>query len=579
MEKFKKVLFILSSNEKKKFILVLVLAFMSACVDVVGIFSIVPFMGVVSDPNYVENTEYLQILNNYFVSKGYSYEIFVLFFGTISILLFLTSTLLRMLNFYASSHFTEMKRHFISSKILERFMKSDFYYRKNISNGDAIKTVISEVDIFVGSVVRPFTQMSVHLFLVIIMAGTIFLTYPVAGYGLFLSLFFVYVLAYFFIRDILGQLGEIQVLKNKERYEYGLEALQGYGSLRTISLIEYFASRFNYPSLYYAKSSAKMQILRQIPTYLVEVSLFVGVIVLSLGVFVYGERDENSAYLLQILGFLGLAAMRLRPSVQAVYIGMTSLKYAGPLIENLYHKLKILEDSVSTELLVDTVQKQNVKNFANVVEVTNLCYNFPNSKIKTINSISFEIKQFSFVGIRSKSGKGKSTLLALLCGYLKPNSGEILFNVKLFGSNKQHDLKKNLYLMPQTPFVINGSILENICFGLHSYTPAIIKKASEAIKKSGLFEELSLMSSEPLNLQVGDSGNKLSGGQIKRLMIARALFAEPKILLLDEPTSGLDSDNEKLILKTLMLLKNSITIIIVSHSILPFSICDKTIEL
>lgn len=547
--------------------------------DVVGIFSIVPFMGIVSNPSYVENTKYLQILNDYFVSKGYSYEFFVLFFGSISILLFLISASLRMLNYYASSHFIEMKRHSISCRILERFMRSDFYYRKNISSGDAIKTVISEVDIFVGSVVRPFTQMSVHLFLVILMAGTIYLTYPIAGSGLFLSLFFVYIVAYFFIRDVLGRLGEIQILKNKERYEYGLEALQGYGSLRTISLIEYFASRFNYPTLTYAKTSAKMQILREIPNYLVEVSLFVGVIVLSLGVFFYAEGNENSAYLLQILGFLGLAAMRLRPSVQAIYMGMTSLKYAGPLIENLYHKLKILEDSVSTELLVDSVQNRNVKNLSNIVEVRKLCYNFPNSKNKTIDAISFEIKHFDFVGIRSKSGRGKSTLLALLCGYLKPTSGDILFNVKLFGSDKHYDLKKNVYLMPQNPFVINGTILENICFSSYSHTSAIIKKATEALKKSGLFEELKLISPEPLSLKVGESGNRLSGGQIQRLMIARALFAKPTILLLDEPTSGLDSDNEKLIIETLMSLKNSITIIMVSHNISPFSICDKIIEL
>ncbi len=202
----------------------------------------------------------------------------------------------------------------------------------------------------------------------------------------------------------------------------------------------------------------------------------------------------------------------------------------------------------------------------NIIEIKKLCVSYGSQKV--LENISYGFKKNKVTAVLGSSGCGKTTLLQALNNLLSEEanvkiSGDIRLNGDSIYTMLPEALRKEVGLVFQTPVVFPTSIYKNMSYALsyHALNSRrdLDKAVEEKLKLAGLYEEV--------KDKLKKSAVKLSGGQKQRLCIARALTIEPKVLLLDEPCSALDIDNTLLIEKLLMKLKESISIIIVTHNI------------
>ena len=209
--------------------------------------------------------------------------------------------------------------------------------------------------------------------------------------------------------------------------------------------------------------------------------------------------------------------------------------------------------------------------FDNEIKFHNICLNFENKKI--LKNINLEIKKNSCIGIKGESGSGKSTLLNVLLGLLEPDSGEILIDTKNTNLNNQQWWRK-IGFVHQDSYIFNQNIIKNIVINDDQLDKFELDRVLKNCELNKLKNKL-----DNNDFNLGERGSKISGGERQRVFLARALYKKPKILILDEPTSSLDNENEQKIIDTLLMYKNEITIIIVSHTQKILQICDQIYEM
>ena len=218
--------------------------------------------------------------------------------------------------------------------------------------------------------------------------------------------------------------------------------------------------------------------------------------------------------------------------------------------------------------------KSSKKLTFNNIKVQNLCFTYPNSSKEILSDINIEINKGEIVGLIGATGSGKSTLLNLFCGLIKPTKGKILADENDIFEN-MHEWRSNLTLIPQNGFILDDTIKNNITFG---ETNLNIEKFDKVIKVSQLREFIDSLYLKEDTI-VGEKGTKLSGGQIQRIEIARALYKDAEIIILDEATSALDEKTEKIFLDLFFKILINKTIIIVSHRNSTLKECSKIYNL
>ena len=189
-----------------------------------------------------------------------------------------------------------------------------------------------------------------------------------------------------------------------------------------------------------------------------------------------------------------------------------------------------------------------------------------------MDNIQFSIKKGEKIGIKGPSGSGKSTIVDLLLGLLKPTSGKILFDGKQLDESNIESWQEKIAFVSQNIFLTDESISQNVSF---SDEKQIIKedKINEVLKNVNLLDYVNKLPNG-INSKVGERGSNLSGGQVQRIGIARALFKNKEVIVLDEATNSIDKHNEETILDNLSKI-NGLTLILISHNDHLLKKCDQ----
>ena len=192
-----------------------------------------------------------------------------------------------------------------------------------------------------------------------------------------------------------------------------------------------------------------------------------------------------------------------------------------------------------------------------------------------------KIKKGERIGIIGPTGSGKSTLIDVIMGILKPTSGILKVDDKNIYKNNRKDLLKSWYSnishVPQTIYLSDKTILENIAFGVN-HKNINFEKAEKAAKVANIDKFINKLDLKYYS-KIGEDGTKISGGQRQRIGIARALYKGCSILILDEATSALDNETEKKVMSSIEKLSKEITIIIISHRLSTIQSCDRLISI
>ncbi len=316
----------------------------------------------------------------------------------------------------------------------------------------------------------------------------------------------------------------------------------------------------------------KQGFINSLPRYWFEWITVVGMIILL--IILYYLNNYSVDKIIPIIGLFGAAAFRLVPSIVRIMQTLQKIKFNLPVVEVILDEIKKNKFELSTGYL-KSKDKLLLDNFKKI-QFKNINFKYEENKENIISNISFEIKKNKILGINGKSGSGKTTILNIISGLLRLKSGEIFLDDKLLKYHQEF-LQNNIGYVPQRIFLFDDTIKNNIAFGEKDLF-IDDNKVLDLIKNVQL-NDLIKDSSKGLDTNIGEFGDKLSGGQIQRIGLARALYLSPKILILDESTNALDEATENKIFEYLLKIKINMAIVLVSHRKSILKNCDTILDI
>ena len=363
------------------------------------------------------------------------------------------------------------------------------------------------------------------------------------------------------ISRFLSRTGRNDTLQSQKVIAVIREAIYSYPESKIKKLSYYFYKKSLESSKRLAKVRVNGALQKFIPSILIESIMLISIVIYTF----YLVKVGKSNLIPEALTILAVALSRLYPVFSQINYALTRLKFGVNALDRVLNDLKIYGLNHSIYYSLKDKYKENdysdLQDF-NEIALENISYGYEENK-NNIENISLLIKKNTITLIKGESGKGKSTLIKLIAGILKPKSGKILINGK---ENKIYENKNWFQIISyvqQDPFILDGSILENICIGVPK--KSINKDLLNYSIKISQLEDVISQCKGGINFYVGENGDLLSGGQKQRLVLARFLYYNSKILIMDEPTSSLDSDMARSFFELLKLLKQEITIIMISH--------------
>lgn len=286
------------------------------------------------------------------------------------------------------------------------------------------------------------------------------------------------------------------------------------------------------------------------------------------------------AFQVLCLGFTGFLALRGTTTVGDITLYQTYFSTIVNQISSFINLLPIISkglesvNSVGEVLLAGDIEdnrgKTKVKSVRGEFEFRDLSFAY-DEKTPVLRGLNLHVRQGETIALVGESGAGKSTILNLVIGFNKADSGQLLVDGRDITTINLHSYRKHLAVVPQTSILFSGTIRENITYGMNHVSE---EKLNEIIEAANLKEFVDGLP-DGLDTQVGEHGGRLSGGQRQRLSIARALIRDPKIIVLDEATSALDSISEAEIQKAIENLTKGRTTFVVAHRLSTIKGADR----
>lgn len=572
MEVFKKALGLLSEDERRRLGFVFLMTLFMAIFEVAGIASVLPFLSMLANPEAIGTNRFLGWVYNVF---GFTTErSFLIALGTTAFVLQLVAAGVRAYGQFVVTRFAQMRRHSISARLLEAYLRQPYEFFLNRHSGDLGKSILSEVDQAINSVLQPMANMIAQGFTLVLVAALLLLVNPYVAIGTVATLGAVYAAIFIVVRRAITRMGVRRVAANKERFELTGEALGGIKDLKLLGREKSYLTRFEEPSRTMAELVAANLVLAQVPKYAVEAVAFGGILLLSLILMLTSESGgSNLGTIVPLLGVYGFAIYRLLPAVQAVYQALTQFRFGSAAIDSLHADLKIREGK--QELLTEAATPLP---FNDRIVLEDLRYTYPGSDGVGVHGIDLQVTKGTTIGIVGTTGAGKTTLVDLLLGLLHPHSGRLAIDGTDVTLDNLRAWQANIGYVPQNVFLSDTSIAGNIAFGIPKEQIDVdrVKTCAEMARLAN-FVETELP--EGYETAVGERGVRLSGGQIQRIGIARALYHDPELIVFDEATSALDNVTEREVMAAMNTLMGTKTVVMIAHRLSTVRKCDQIVVL
>ena len=569
MQTLKKLLFLLTPHERKYSYLLLVMIIIMALLDMIGVASILPFMAVLSNPGLIETNiilnTMLQALRIFGVEND---QQFIFALGILVFILLISSLAFKAITTYALVRFSQMREHSIGKRLVEGYLHQPYSWFLSRHSAELGKTILSEVQQVVGSGLRPMFDLiakgmvSFALIVLLIVADP--------KLTLIVSLFLggAYAFIFYFIKKYLKRIADERLKSNQLRFEIVSEAFNAVKEVKIGGLEQTYIKNFTYPSQIFAKTHAAVQVIGQLPKFILEAIAFGGILLIILYIMAQTGGFNNA---LPIVSLYVFAGYRLLPSLQQIYVAVTQLTFIRPALDKLYEEFKNLKKYNDNEDL-DTLSLNKS------IILNNISYNYPNSSRTALKDVSLSIPAKFTVGIVGTTGCGKTTTVDIILGLLEPQKGVLEVDGKIITKKNSRSWQRSIGYVPQSIYLSDNTVATNIAFGVDpkDIDQVAVEKASKiANLHNFVIGELP----EQYQTIVGERGVRLSGGQRQRIGIARALYHNPEVLILDEATSALDSQTEKAVMEAVNNLSKNITIILIAHRLSTVKNCDIIFKL
>ncbi len=562
----KKIWYILSSKNKIKSFIFLFLSLVSVIFETASLGMIVPIISTMTgsqNDSFLFFSEFVNLFTKNWEINSISFLMIFL------LAIFVAKNIFLLFFSWWTANFVNKVEINLTKKLFRSYINQPYLFFVNISTTDIVRNIVVEVGNFrktidnILSIIVEFTLLLGILFLLLSvdLINTITILLPI--------IIFVF-LYYLLSKRITLELGQERLKHSNKHMKYVTESI---GAIKEIILYEvknYFQTKQLKEKISVGNVYRNYIVLNSLPRIILEL-----LIITIISIIIIKNSNDDLKNLIPTLSLFALCAIRLLPSTTKIVTVIQGIKYKSPVVHKMYELIKSSEN-YSKELL--EIDKNLLSNNydKNKYVLNNVNFKYLNSNKKIINNLTISLEKGKFYGLIGASGNGKTTFVNLLLGLLKPNNGTInLDGIDI--SKHKIDWKSKVGYVPQNIFLLDESIINNVAFGVEEEKIDInkVKKSIEAVQLTEFVNNLE----NGYESIVGEKGSKISGGQVQRLGIARALYNDPNVLILDESTNNLDIDVENRILNDLKKLKNTKTIIFITHRENPLIYCDEIYEI
>jgi ATP-binding cassette subfamily B protein len=553
-------------NRRTQYILLLLLMLISVFAEVLSLGAVVPFLGILVEPEQVFNhsllTEYMQYFN--IVSA----DQLVLPVTIIFVILAIVAGIIRLLLLWFSTRLAFVSGADISLKVYKRTLYQPYHVHIARNTSDIVSGIVNRVNGVVFWVILPILTLVSSAVLMVAIIATLIIIDPfvaltgVAGFGVS------YGLITFFTKKKLFDNGNCI---NTEQTHVIKVLQEGLGGIRDVQLdgtYEFYCDSFNKADKKLRRAYGDNNFIGGFPRPSMEA---LGMVMIAVLAYVLSHQEGGIVSSMPALGALAVGSQRLLPALQQAYAAWANLIGGHAALSDT---VDFLNQKIPADLESPI---PNPLPFNHNIVLDKVRFKYTNKQSLILDDLSLSIQKGSRVGIVGGTGSGKSTTVDIIMGLIMPSKGDILVDDIPVNKNNIRAWQRNISHVPQFIFLSDSSISENIAFGV---TPEMIDmdRVKLAASKAKLNDLIDILP-EGYDTYVGERGIKLSGGQRQRIGIARALYKDIAVLILDEATSSLDNMTEKYVMESVDDLSEDLTIIIIAHRLSTVKNCDVIFEI
>ena len=535
-----------------------------ALLQVLGVASILPFMQLVSDPDSINNSQYLSLIYDKF---GFTSERSMLIALGFTVLGFLTvANIFSTFCTWLQHKYAWEVAHQLSIRLLSSYLNKPYSFFLQRNSSELLNNAVVEIVKLTNGVIIPFIELFARSLVVIVIFSLLIFMDPKLAFTVLVILISAYVLIYLFVRPYLSRLGKHRVKAADQLMKSLNEVLSGIKTMKTYTAEHYFFKRYKQASRRLIRIHPRVKILSVAPRYIVEIIALGGILAITIYLLIQEKDFQNAIPILSLYAFAGY---KLLPALQLSFYSLTLIRHNFPIVEKLYDDLHLLESKQFVDDKVIEPIHLNQK-----IELKGVSYQYEKSSSDVLSDINLEIKKGDTIAFVGTTGSGKTSLIDIIVGLLDPTKGKYLIDDKELTPDVIRRWQQSISYVPQEVFLFDDSIKRNVAIGL-SDDNIDLARVKSACKQANIHSFIEDELPEKYENIIGERGVRLSGGQRQRMGLARALYRNPSILILDEATSALDSVTENNVIESLKNIEGDLTIIIVAHRLSTVKHADK----
>lgn len=541
----------LTPRDKTSFVVTVAIRMATNILDIVGLLLVGVTVTLLTAPN-AENPTFVSIQDAF---AFFNFEINYVFVAALAVVFFLLKSGLAMYLNKLIAKFVARIETERAARAYTNFLKSNLDELARWDDKDILHGVSASANMAFGQ----------SLLITSIIFGESALLLGVSAYLLFVhwQLFLLMLLYFTVFGTSMSLFVGRRTAKSSARMQENslnsqrtvLDSIANFRQIRSSGKQQQFVSLFSQTRLAQAQANGEMVNLGYLPRYVTEIALIFGVALFILFKTVFGQVGIP----FDVIAIFVAGAFRIIASLLPLSASVGTLRRVeieGKFADELLHLSAAQKVAPGDDIDFDPS--------APAIEFIEASYTYPNAFEATLSNVTFKVATGEFVAIVGRSGAGKSTIADLILGLRNPTRGQIL----LMGDKSENLVEGNssvIGYVPQNTLLVAGTVADNVTLNITDHH-LDAEKLRNALKKVNLLDAVEALPQGILT-EIGIAGSTLSGGQIQRIGLARALYSDPQILVLDEITSALDSETEEAVRACIEELAKSKTLIVIAHKL------------
>ncbi len=568
MELFRQIGYVFTGKQRWKMAGIFLLQFIETVMDFFSISLILPFVSILTNMDRMEQASWYGLICRLFGEQDAQGALLILTLSMIA--LYVVKNLYVILLTNIRVRFLSVNQIRMGSRMVHCYMHKPYTFHLQRNTAQIVRNVNSDVSGAFNVISSMFALVSDVLIIVILV---VFLFAVDTGMTLatMAGLAFCSALYFLIVRKKIRKAGE----HNREYGARMIKAIhQAMGGIKEVKIMgreTYFAQVYEEAGSEFVDRRRRYHILSAIPARLIE-TVCMGSI---LGVIAYKIKvGQNLAEVVPSLSAFAVAAVRLLPRANAINTHINGITYNLPCLRAIYEDLTESDRQEAERLAEEASRRRRPKTEERdgTILVEDISFTYPETDKPVLQNVSLRIEKGSSIGIVGVTGAGKTTLVDLILGLLKPDKGRICYGTMDIHENYPQ-WREHIGYIPQTIYMTDDTIRKNIALGVpdEDIDEEALWRALDNAQLADFVRGLK----DGLDTVIGERGVRISGGQRQRIGIARALYRDPEILFFDEATSSLDNDTENAVMDAINTLGTHKTMIIVAHRLTTIEKCHR----